>query len=485
MGLAQLPSDSFPWPLHPSLAVLLPRLQLVQDCWQLLAGRREQYLPRGEREPEAAYRRRVEAALPSGFFRDALRTFAGMLASSHWRELPASLQAVISDVDGCGTDLGVFLEAADLLVLRDGAALVGVIPPAHHWPSEGDRQQALRSGDRLSLPRLLLLERRHVLDWRRPANHALPVTITWRERRPLPSASAGAAALAAEPGAAEVVVGDDPAPHAWQYLTAALAADGPGGPGMDLTTEVLVADPQAPSGWRRQRLEQRHYRGIRQLPAIWYASHGAAFGEGELPHLGLAHQYLNHFRCQSDYQELLYRTALPVGVRTGVAGPMGSNATSEPVVLGPNTVLDLPEGASFQFVEIQARSLAEHRAWLESLDQSMRRDALIPAAAQGAPRTATEISMAASQAYALLQSQAIQKASMFSSLLQHWCAITGEPLPVQEGPALLVEISPLAPAPKPQPSVSEMLQLHERGIVSEHALRQWLGDLAGVAPASA
>jgi hypothetical protein len=63
-----------------------------------------------------------------------------------------------------------------------------------------------------------------------------------------------------------------------------------------------------------------------------------------------------------------------------------------------------------------------------------------------------EISMAASQAYALLQSQAIQKASMFSSLLQHWCAITGEPLPKWD--------------------------------ISEQALRQWLGDLAGIAPAS-
>jgi hypothetical protein len=232
----------------------------------------------------------------------------------------------------------------------------------------------------------------------------------------------------------------------------------------------------------------QHYRGISQphggqLPLIWYASDGAAFGEGDLPHLGLAHQYLNHFRCQSDYQELLYRTALPVGVRTGVVGPMGSG-TSEPVVLGPNSVIDLPEGASFQFVEIQARSLAEHRAWLESLDQGMRRDALIPAVAQGVPRTATEISLAASQAYALLQSQAIQKASMFSSLLVHWCAITGEPIPEQNGPALLVEISPLAPAPKPQPTVAEMLQLQERGIVSEQALRQWLGDLAGIAPST-
>jgi hypothetical protein len=114
----------------------------------------------------------------------------------------------------------------------------------------------------------------------------------------------------------------------------------------------------------------------------------------------------------------------------------------------------------------------------------MRRDALIPAAAQGAPRTAMEISMAASQAYALLQSQAIQKASMFSSLLQHWCAITGEAMPSEDGPSLVVEVSPLAPPAKAAPTVSEMLALQERGIISEEALRQWLGDTAGLSPAT-
>jgi len=218
--LLSLATDPIPWPLHPALAALLPRLQLVADCWHLLADpngsdRREHYLPRGEREPESAYRRRVEAALPSGFFRDALRTFAGMLASSHWRELPATLQAVISDVDGCGTDLGVFLEAADLLVLRDGAALVGVIPPVHLWPSEGDRQQALRNGDRLSLPRLLLIERGDVLHWQLPGNHALPDAITWRERRPNAFTPANQAAPPPEPP-----------PHPVQYLTASLVGDG-------------------------------------------------------------------------------------------------------------------------------------------------------------------------------------------------------------------------------------------------------------------
>lgn len=56
------------------------------------------------------------------------------------------------------------------------------------------------------------------------------------------------------------------------------------------------------------------------------ASRACGYGEGELPHLGLAPQYLNHFRCQSDYQELLYRTALPVGVAHRCDGPDGDRA---------------------------------------------------------------------------------------------------------------------------------------------------------------
>jgi len=148
-GVTPGSSTEAPVPIHPILLAILPRLQLVHDCWDLLNGRKEYYLPRGEREPDSAYSRRIDAALPSGFFRDALRTFAGMISASHWGELPPSLQAVVSDVDGLGTDLGVFLELADLLVT----------PPQHLWPSAGDYAQALRQGDRASLPKLQLIER--------------------------------------------------------------------------------------------------------------------------------------------------------------------------------------------------------------------------------------------------------------------------------------------------------------------------------------
>ena len=72
------------------------RLQLVADCWNLLDGTGGQtwrgvYLPHGSKEPEAAYRQRLANARPSGFYRDAMRTYAGMQASVQWRDLPRRL----------------------------------------------------------------------------------------------------------------------------------------------------------------------------------------------------------------------------------------------------------------------------------------------------------------------------------------------------------------------------------------------------------
>jgi hypothetical protein len=49
----------------------------------------------------------VENARPSGFFRDALRSFARMLPFLEHLALPASLHRVISEVDGRGTNLSV------------------------------------------------------------------------------------------------------------------------------------------------------------------------------------------------------------------------------------------------------------------------------------------------------------------------------------------------------------------------------------------
>jgi hypothetical protein len=469
-----------PWTLNPVGESLRDVLQLTADCWNLLAApdgssRKEHYLPKGEREPETAYRKRLDAARPSGFFRDALRTYAGMLSRGSWINLPASLASVLTDVDGRGTDLGVFLAAADLLVLRDGAALVLVLPPDHSWPSEGDRQEALRRGDRQSLPRLQLVPRADALNWELASSHGLPTRIHWREpaARPQPAPEPGSETAMRQQ--IHALLGDADAPDRWTYRSLRLV-EGSTGPqavasGMELCLHPVAADPNEPSGWRCDPPSSVSFEGISRLPACWYTSDGSAYGDGDLPHLGLAYQYLNHFRCKSEYEELLSRTALPVGVRKGMVDALG-NSTAGPVVLGPNTCMDLPADASFEFVEIRARSLAEHRAWLQILDETMRRDALIPSSSGGAARTELEISLTASQSYALLQSMAIQKASLFSSLLEHWCRLSGETLEL--GAGLQVSVSPLAPPIQAQPKVGEWIELYDRGVISREELRHQL-----------
>jgi len=44
------------------------------------------------------------------------------------------------------------------------------LPAEHRWPSEGDRLDALAKGDRLSLPRLQLVPRGDLLNWRLPTD---------------------------------------------------------------------------------------------------------------------------------------------------------------------------------------------------------------------------------------------------------------------------------------------------------------------------
>jgi hypothetical protein len=294
-----------PWQEHPTLSALQPSLQITAHCWSLLAApdgtsRKEQYLPKGEREPETAYRKRLDAARPSGFFRDALRTYAGMLSRGSWISLPSSLNSVLTDVDGRGTDLGLFLAAADLLVLRDGAALVLVVPLEHSWPPEGNRQEALRRGDRLSLPRLQLVPRANCLNWELPVSYGLPGRIVWREpvNRPMnaePSAADGAVAEQIN-----ALLGDADAPDRWQYRSLQLLTTDDATKrgtviGLQLVHHPVCAGTQATSGWRCDEPVVTTYEDISRLPACWYFSDGSAFDEGDLPHLGLVHHYLNHF----------------------------------------------------------------------------------------------------------------------------------------------------------------------------------------------
>ena len=67
---------------------------------------------------------------------------------------------------------------------------------------------------------------------------------------------------------------------------------------------------------------------------------------------------------------------------------------------------------------------------------------------------------------------AIQKASLFSTLISHWVSWSGEPL--APGAGLQVTVSPLTPPIQPQPQVKEWIELYDKGVISREELRHQL-----------
>ena len=101
-----------------------------------------------------------------------------------------------------------------------------VLPPEHSWPSEGDRQEALRRGDRLSLPRLQLVPRANCLNWELPVSYGLPGRIIWREpvNRPISAEPAGPEAAVTEQ--INALLGAADAPDRWHYRSLQLLTTG-------------------------------------------------------------------------------------------------------------------------------------------------------------------------------------------------------------------------------------------------------------------
>jgi len=129
---------------------------------------------------------------------------------------------------------------------------------------------------------------------------------------------------------------------------------------------------------------------------------GASFGA----HLAICRtsvwpiSYLNALPPQERVtRDLLFTLALPGPLRSGLGNsvrptcrmPDGDERPAEPLVLSTNTFMDLPAARTSSGRRIRARSLARARAYLQMLDQNMRRDALVPAENNGAGRSEQEI----------------------------------------------------------------------------------------------
>lgn len=400
---------SLPSFVHPALAEVSKDLELVRDCWELLHDAKEKYLPRELAEPLKAYQGRVTRSKYPSFFRDGIVGFAGALSRWTIRSAPNGFLESQNDIDGNGKSLKAFTMLADQLVLRDAGVLLMVDMPQDMPESRTAERQ---SGRR---PILRMAERGNVLNWRTKivGGRELPVACTVREFHEVEDGNYGVKIETRY----RVMRGN-------QWALVRLKMNG-----RKYVPEIVKNGNF--SGSKGQLLNR--------LPVIWYgASMDDGFGRGDLPLLSHAELTLAWFRKDSDQEELLHKCALPVGVRKGmaIAAAMGpSGGKSPPVSIGPNSILDLPENASFEWQEINGSSLQRREESLRALEQLMDRQTLafLLSGNRGADRTATESLLASAQITASLAGIAEAKQSVMQSVMELWSEFSGESLPDNAG----------------------------------------------------
>jgi hypothetical protein len=425
--------------VRDELRRVLPELKLVGDCWAELKGAESEYLPREAREPDAAYRGRLQRSVYPPFYRQALEGITGLLANHALQDLPATLEASQKDVDRRGNSLSAFLAMADAAAMRDGAAPILVEMPPRVTLNSAAEQVSLSAS-----PYLVLLDRRNVINWRTELvdgrERLLQVTI--REVRQVPDGQFG---VKTEDFYRVMV------PGAWAVFRVV------GGPGGERVEQVQAGETSLPF-----------------IPLVWYTPKPAPFGLGELPFLQMARLTLQHHACRSDLIELLHRCAMPVPVRVGAM--ITDTGAPPPLVIGPNSVVDVPEGGAFTFAEPGGGSLAIQQQNLAHIERLIAEQTLRFLQSGEAGKTATEAALNSSQTTATLQLLVSQKQSLFEEIVRIWCAYTGEE------PTGEMQIDPsVLQTPLDPNGISQLVNLYNSKLLSRQSVLEQL-RLGGVLP---
>lgn len=425
---------------RPELLRLLPQLELAYDCWNLLNGDevnkgKEKYLPREAAEPNNAYQARVDRATYAPIYRDSIRSYAGLLSRFQLIDTPKSLRDNINNVDLQGSSIQSFMTLVDELALRDGGTFVMVdMMPEYGADNFFDQMNDGRH------PYYISIKRSDVINWKVSYNRGIE-TIEQVTVRQLKSFDDNSTAFGStvEP--------------VYYVLT----------PGKVETYRLVKADA---SLWKNQKVEEVSTT-LPIVPIVWYGATTNRFAQGDLPMGGLAELSIQHFQMRSDLSELLHKCAMPVPVRKGA--PIGVDGRPAPLVLGPNTAIDLPaEGGDFSFAEPSGKSLERHQQEIKHVEELMDRSSLN--FLYGANiKTATEASLRASQVASSVSALIRNKVSAFGVLMRLWAWYAGEQSQITSESGLAINDS-LINKPLGASEMAQLVNLHTQGILSKRTV---------------
>lgn len=423
---------------RPELRSIRAQLDRASDCWELIprdgtaleGSVRGSYLPRELGEPYEAYMGRIGRSSYPALYRNAIRSFAGLLTRFQLIKPPQSLEAAANDIDLRGSSLRRFLSDVDQYVLRDGAAAILVEMPAAD-PAVTSAIEERKMGRR---PYLVVLQRSQVINWRshlQAGREVLDLVVI----RIMENASDGSAYGSTSEEIFLVMV-----PGAWRKVS--------------LETSV--------NGSFSERLIEEGTTSQQAIPLAWIGATSNEIGHGDVVMDGLASLSIEHMQLRSDLAELIHKCALPAGVRIGDS--LLPDGSPRPLMIGPNSVLDLPEGGSFSWAEINGSSLQRHQEEVAHVESLMRESSLSFLWGDNSKnRTATEAALASGQVGSQVRGLIEGKRSAFRQVMEFWAAYSGEEL----SPESAIAISEaLVERPLDSLDVAQVISLHTNELIS-------------------
>ena len=393
---------------HPILEEQAHDLERAFDAWYCLRGEetKRKYLPQEAAEPPNAYTGRLGRAVFSDFFRSGIEAFAGVLSRSDLIDPPASFEKAQDNVDLEGNSLQAFWMTVDALCLRDGAVPILVEMPDGQ-PTDGANEAALKRR-----PYLVNRTRSTCLNWRTAIVDSVEVVtrctfLEWAEVDD-PDGDFGVQYeeryRVIEPGK-------------WILYKLVKRADGT--LALDLVDEGQYLDAKQ--------------QPLTICPVVWYPAEKAGFGRGGMPLGQVVEHCIEHFQMRSDLREKTHKCAMPVPVRKGAPPPMPGQPPA-PLVIGPNTAIDVDKDGDFSFAEPSATSLAEQRSQIEAVEVLINQQLLgFLSGDSKQTKTATQAQLEGGRTQVSIKAMGERKRSVMQSILAIWCLYTGEELAVGAG----------------------------------------------------
>lgn len=378
---------------RPDVAIIDAWLEVVDDVYGSLEGKKERYLPANEKEFALVYAQRLSRAVFNNKLRGAIEANVGLLSAFEVSDLPQSVDLAQDDLDGNGSDFKAFFALADDYALRHDQSFVLVDYPVINQ-SEITFADRAESGRR---PYLRLISRRNINSYRYQniGGRSVLTQIVYVSSK-------------------EVIDGVFGIKLQKEYHQISLTERG-----VTFQTWMLDEKDNPVKIGEEVTLEKS------EIPIVPYPCTSEPFPQVPPPFLKAARLNIRLLQKESLLDETEYRLS-PTPYRKH---PTAIPEDLPPLVLGPSWCIEVPnasQGGDVGILEVSPDIVKPIRKTIEEIKDDISAEFLSFLAGSRVQRTATDAMLSSAQSQASLNGYARNKASAIKHIFDFWCWHTGE-----------------------------------------------------------